>query len=132
MLRMTPQRAAIFALMREETAFVSAQDLHDRLAETGVKIGLATVYRNLQAMVESGEVDALRPEGSETQLFRYCSEDGHHHHLVCRQCGRTEEVGGNVVEKWAEKVGADAGFTDVSHSVELFGTCATCAKSSAS
>ena len=45
----------------------------------------------------------------------------HHHHLTCRNCGRSVEVEGRAVEQWAEKVAAEAGFTDVGHTVELFG-----------
>jgi Fur family ferric uptake transcriptional regulator len=47
----------------------------------------------------------------------------HHHHLTCRECGRSVEVEGRVVEQWAERVAAEAGFTSVDHTVELFGLC---------
>jgi Fur family ferric uptake transcriptional regulator len=51
----------------------------------------------------------------------------HHHHLTCRTCGRSVEVEGRAVEQWAEKVAAEAGFTEVDHTVELFGLCPECA-----
>jgi Fur family ferric uptake transcriptional regulator len=51
----------------------------------------------------------------------------HHHHLVCRSCGRSVEVEGPEVEAWASSVAAQHGFTDVSHTVEVFGTCQVCA-----
>jgi Fur family ferric uptake transcriptional regulator len=50
--------------------------------------------------------------------------DGHHHHLVCRVCGRSVAVEGPEVERWAETVAAAAGYTQISHTVELFGLCA--------
>ena len=68
-------------------------------ATTGDRIGLTTVYRTLQPMVDAGELDALRTADGET-AYRRCS-NGHHHHLVCRTCGRTVEVSGPAVEKWA-------------------------------
>ena len=50
-----------------------------------------------------------------------------HHHLVCRACGRTVEVEGPAVEKWADRIAAENGFVEVSHTVEIFGTCQDCA-----
>ena len=51
----------------------------------------------------------------------------HHHHLVCRDCGRTVEISVPAsFESWSARVGADEGFTDLSHTVEIFGTCPTC------
>ena len=58
-------------------------------------------------------------------VYRRCS-DHHHHHLVCRTCGRTVEVEGPAVERWAERVAAENGFSEISHTVEVFGTCARC------
>ena len=69
------------------------------LRDGGDKVGLATVYRNLQAMAADGEVDVLRTDDGEA-VYRACST-GHHHHLVCRVCGRTVEVEGPTVEAWA-------------------------------
>lgn len=101
--------------------FVSAQDLHARLRAAGDGIGLATVYRALQALADAGEVDVLRTDDGQS-AYRRCST-GHHHHLVCRDCGRTVEVEGPGVERWAQQVASEHGFTDVSHVVEVFGTC---------
>lgn len=53
---------------------------------------------------------------------------GHHHHLVCRACGRTVEVAGPAVESWADRVAAQHGYADVSHTLEIFGTCPTCVR----
>ena len=58
--------------------------------------------------------------------YRSCSS-GHHHHLVCRSCGRTVEVRDAKVERWAARVGAEHGFTEISHTLEVFGRCAQCA-----
>src|SRR6185437_2345866 len=100
--RSTRQRAAVTALLEETDDFQSAQQLHDRLKHRGDSVGLTTVYRR-------------------------CSSGSHHHHLVCRGCGRTVEVEGPAVESWADRVAAEHGFTDVAHTLEIFGTCAQCA-----
>ncbi len=120
--RPTRQRAALAELMATTSEFLSAQDLHSRLQASGASVGLATVYRNLQAMAADGDVDVLRTDDGEA-AYRSCSTDSHHHHLVCRECGRTVEVEGPAVETWAAEVARQHGFTDVTHTIELFGTC---------
>ncbi|KGF05437.1 Fur family transcriptional regulator [Arcanobacterium sp. S3PF19] len=126
MQRMTRQRIAIIELLRNQQTFLSAQDIHDLLREGGVNIGLATVYRNLQAMYEDHTVDTIRQEGTDIQLFRYCAEDTHHHHLVCRCCGKTVDIKGGGFEQWARKIAAENDFSRVSHSFELYGQCSEC------
>jgi Fur family ferric uptake transcriptional regulator len=126
-VRATRQKAAISAALDETEGFVTAQGLHEHLRRRGEKVGLATVYRSLQALSDSGRVDVLRTADGET-AYRRCSQ-GHHHHLVCRSCGRTVEVEGPAVEHWADKMAAANGYTDISHTLEIFGTCATCGTS---
>ncbi|WP_343600482.1 Fur family transcriptional regulator [Mycobacterium sp.] len=122
--RSTRQRAAISALLETVDEFRSAQELHDELRRRGENIGLTTVYRTLQSLSAAGLLDTLRTDTGES-VYRRCSED-HHHHLVCRNCGTTVEVGGRQVETWAAKVAAEHGFSDVGHTIEIFGTCAQC------
>ena len=123
--RHTRQRAAVSAVLERTDEFLSAQDLHAALRADGERIGLATVYRALQALADSGEVDVLRTDDGQS-AYRRCST-GHHHHLVCRACGRTVEVESRVVERWAAGVARDSGFVDTEHTVEITGTCAGCA-----
>jgi Fur family transcriptional regulator, ferric uptake regulator len=115
------QRDAVAAFLEGENTFRSAQSIHGQLREQGSSIGLATVYRALQGLVEDQQVDALRTDDGEV-VYRRCSR-GHHHHLVCRECGRTVEVEGPAVERWATRVAEEHGFSDVSHTLEIFGTC---------
>jgi Fur family ferric uptake transcriptional regulator len=124
--RATRQRAAVTALLDETADFVSAQQLHDRLRHRGDSVGLTTVYRTLQSMAETGMVDVVRTDEGES-VYRRCSSGTHHHHLVCRGCGTAVEVEGPAVEAWAGKVAAEHGFTEVEHTLEIFGTCANCA-----
>jgi len=123
--RNTWQREAVRAHLAEARGFVSAQQLHSSLRSEGSTIGLATVYRTLAALAESGEADSLQsPEGE--SLYRSCATHGHHHHLICRECGDTRELEARVVEQWAARVGAEHGFTDIEHVVDLFGLCERC------
>lgn len=122
----TARREAVRRALAAGEGFRSAQDIYAALRAEGSKIGLTTVYRALQAMSETGEVDVLRTAEGEA-VYRACATEDHHHHLVCRSCGRTVEVEGPAVEKWADAVGAEHGFTDMTHTVEVFGTCPECA-----
>ena len=122
--RRTRQRAAVQEVLAELHEFRTAQQIHDELRKRGDSIGLTTVYRTLQSLSDAGELDALRNAEGET-AYRRCS-DGHHHHLVCRSCGRTVEVSGPAVERWANAVAAEHGFREVSHDLEIFGTCGSC------
>ncbi len=122
--RSTRQRAAVSSVLDEQDEFRTAQEIHAALRQAGEAVGLTTVYRTLQALADSEEVDVLRNADGEN-AYRRCSK-GHHHHLVCRECGRTVEVEGPAVERWADKVAAEHGYTDVSHTLEIFGTCSDC------
>lgn len=123
--RRTRQRTAIEALLAERDGFAGAQRIRALLAEAGTDIGLATVYRTLAAMVQSGDVDTIVSDTGEL-LYRRCSA-GHHHHLVCRRCGMTVEVHDSQVERWADAVATMHGFDEVQHNVEIVGVCAACA-----
>jgi Fur family transcriptional regulator, ferric uptake regulator len=124
-VRTTRQRAAITALLESLDEFRSAQEIHDELRRRGQGIGLTTVYRTLQSMSAAGAVDTLRTDTGES-VYRRCSTD-HHHHLVCRSCGFAVEVEGGQAEAWAAQVASAHGFSEASHTIEVFGTCATCA-----
>jgi Fur family ferric uptake transcriptional regulator len=117
----------VLAQLDATDEFRSARQLYFELRARGSRVGLTTIYRTLQLLVEAGEVDQLSlADGG--QLYRRCSMNRHHHHLVCRSCGRTVELEGPTVERWAQRLGAEHGFTDVSHTVEIHGTCPSCTR----
>jgi len=126
--RSTRQRAAVAGVLQDVEDFRSAQDLHEMLVARGERVGLTTVYRSLQAMAEVGEIDVL--VGSDGQsLYRRCGQrSGHHHHLVCRECGLTVEVKGPTVERWTHAIAERNGFSDVSHTLDVFGVCENCTR----
>lgn len=124
MKRNTWQREAVKRCLDDSGGFVSAQALHARLRGEGTVIGLATVYRALIDLAASGEADTLQQEGE--CLYRACATAGHHHHLVCRNCGTTVEIEADAVESWANSVAAAHGFTAAEHVVDVFGLCPVC------
>jgi Fur family ferric uptake transcriptional regulator len=122
--RPTRQRRAVADALASFADFRSAQEIHELLAERGEQVGLATVYRTLQRLADGGDVDVLRAEDG-SAIYRRCS-DSHHHHLVCRDCGATVEVEGPAVERWTRQIADEHGYADVSHTLEIFGTCPAC------
>lgn len=126
--RSTRQGEAIRAALHAAGGFRSAQDVYAVLRRNGDTVGLSTVYRRLQSLVDEGVVDVIHTSDGEA-TYRYCGtpgEAGHHHHLVCRICGRAVEIEGRAIEGWAAEVAAQHGYSDVDHTVELFGRCADC------
>lgn len=122
--RSTWQKTAVKDALNASTGFVSAQELYQALVLQGQKIGLTTVYRALIDLVQVGEADSLASAEGETK-YRNCTTD-HHHHLICRKCGRAVEFELAGFEAAADQLARSHGFKDVSHSIELFGICSNC------
>ena len=116
--RVTKQRLAVSAALDELDDFVSTQ-------ERGTAVSLATSYRIVQSLADEGLVDVLRNADGEV-VYRRCAVTGHHHHLMCRNCGKAVEVEAPAVEAWAARMAAEHGFTAVEHTVEIFGLCPEC------
>ena len=125
-LRATRQRALIAEQLARAQGFRGAQDLHLELRRQGHRIGLSTVYRHLQRLADAGVVDVIHTADGGT-VYRRCDTHTHHHHLVCRGCGQTQEVEGPEIEAWADRVAAKAGFVAIEHTIEIFGRCGSCA-----
>jgi len=123
--RTTRQRSAVLAVLDDLEQFRSAQEIHAELVRRGDSVGLSTVYRSLAALATDGDIDTLLRDDGET-LYRRCRGETHHHHLVCRSCGATVEVDGPAVETWADRLAVEHGYDEVSHTLEIFGRCATC------
>lgn len=122
MQRTTRQRTALLEALERQDDFRSAQQIHEQLRADGETVGLATVYRNLQSLAQSGGVDVLVADDGES-LYRQCADSGHHHHLVCRECGRTVEFLAPELEAAMTAIAAEHGFTDLDHTLEVFGLC---------
>jgi Fur family transcriptional regulator, ferric uptake regulator len=132
--RTTRQGGAVRDALAHLDGFRSAQDVYASLRSSGDTIGLSTAYRHLQGLADAGEADVIHTAAGET-TYRLCGGSGtdaphHHHHLVCRVCGTAVEVEGRAVETWAAQVAAQQGFTEVEHTVEVFGVCPACARKS--
>lgn len=123
--RRTRQGDAVLNVVLGSDNFRSAQDIHAELRAAGEPVGLTTVYRHLALLTDEGRLDALQTADGEL-VYRRCHSEAHHHHVVCRRCGRGSEVELPDLELWAETTARELGYTEVTHTVEIFGLCAEC------
>ena len=123
-VRPTRQRKAVLAELMREPHDVTAQDLHGRLRRHGEAVGLATVYRTLTLLADTGVIDAISHHAGEL-CYRWCGDD-HHHHLVCSRCHRVVELADCQLAPWLDRVSAEHGFVATGHRLEVAGLCAPC------
>jgi Fur family transcriptional regulator, ferric uptake regulator len=114
----------VLGVLERVGGFASAQEVYQLLRRNSQSIGLTTVYRALQSLLDDKIVDTLRRDDGEA-VYRMCGEN-HHHHLVCKSCGTTIEIQANAIEKWAQQMASDHGFREVGHTAEIFGLCSKC------
>jgi len=126
--RRTRQRELVTSVFDGTDQWLTAQQVHGRLAQRGEPVGLATVYRTLTALADAGDLDAVhahRAGGTPEWSYRRCSTQ-HHHHLTCRQCGKTVEIAAPPIENWAAYMASTHGFTAIEHVIEVSGLCPEC------
>jgi Fur family ferric uptake transcriptional regulator len=122
--RITKPRMAIVAELASTRKYVTAAGLHDRLGRSRAKIGLATVYRTLDALRAVGAASTRREPGGET-AYLFCPV-AHHHHAVCTKCGTVEDVPCRSVARFERALHSDLRFRLTKHQLEFYGTCARC------
>lgn len=123
-LRATAQRRAVARAVEEATGAFTVQELHDRARSHEPRLGLATTYRTLELLRESGGVHPLLGEGR-TATYVRCGPD-HHHHLVCTSCGGVEET--ELCAAPAEtELERRHGFRAARHELDIYGICRRCA-----
>ena len=125
-IRPTAQRVRVLEALAREPHDVTAQELHSRLASSGLRVGVATIYRTLALLANAGVVDTLSHHAGEV-CYRVCTE-AHHHHLVCSDCHSVVEFEDCSLDGWLAEVAGARGFTPTGHRLEVVGTCAACSK----
>ena len=122
--RLTDQRRTIMRQLAGTKRYLTAQELHSRLARTKPSIGLATVYRTLEMLRELGLVASIARAGETAYL--YCGGDHHHHHAICTQCGRVDDVPCRSMPKFERLLSSGLRFRLIEHQLEFYGVCARC------
>lgn len=124
MTRMTTQRQAILDVIQHSNVHWEAESLARELSDRGQSVGIATVYRGLAALEESGLVASVQIGGKK----RYERIDkGHHDHLVCTRCGSIAEFSHPQIERLQEAAAEQKGFEMTGHQLVIFGLCPACA-----
>jgi Fur family ferric uptake transcriptional regulator len=129
-LPLTPQRLAIAELLLNSDSHLSAEELIAALAEKGLKVGTATVYRTIDVLLESGFV-VERNRGEGFRRFEANRDLPHHEQLLCTVCGVVEEFRDAALERMTHRVADAHGFVRERHRLVIYGTCANCLRAAA-
>jgi Fur family ferric uptake transcriptional regulator len=118
--RVTPSRRAVIAAILSQRDHFTVDDLLRRCRGAG----RATVFRTVRLLTDLGVVcRVLLEDGS---LHYRLSERGHHHHLVCTDCGRVEDLDQCIITDFTRDLAQSSGFEVEGHWLELYGRCAAC------
>lgn len=104
---------------------LSVEQIRRDLAAGGAAVGLATIYRTLDLLQQSGLVQA-HDFGQGFRRFEPNPTRPGHHHLICLRCGRVEEFTHERLERMLPMIADEHGFQAERHRLELYGTCREC------
>ena len=124
-LKITKQRRAVLEAFLDSEDHVSAEELYKIVSEKEPKIGLATVYRTLALLTESGLAAEL-DFGDGQKRYEHNLDHDHHDHMICTKCGKIIEFHHPLIEKLQEDVAREHGFEMTSHKLDMFGICKNC------
>jgi Fur family transcriptional regulator, ferric uptake regulator len=121
-VRLTSQRRALLDTIADWNGSFTVVDVFERARKRSPRLGLATTYRTVDLLRQSGSVRALA--GEERSAYVRCGPE-HHHHLVCLACGSVEDTEECPLPSAAE-MKRRYGFSPESHELEIYGTCRSC------
>lgn len=121
--RKTRQREALQAVLECAERPLSVGELLDATSKRVDGLGVATVYRAVGTLLDSGWIEAVEIPGEPTRYER--ANRGHHHHFQCEKCERVFDVTG-CLENLRKLVPPRFRVND--HAVTLYGLCAACAR----
>jgi Fur family ferric uptake transcriptional regulator len=125
-LRMTPQRMMIVAAIEESTDHISAEDVYSQVIKKYPNVNISTVYRTLELLEEMGLVTKTDLGGGRVRY--HPAEKGHHHHLVCRECGKIIDLKEDAMNGLKESLAKDYQFiADLRH-LGIWGRCLQCSR----
>ena len=120
-------RRVVIELLARQNCCMSAQEILAALRRARRPVAIASVYRTLETLAELRLVKRV-DAGDGIARFEPLQPDGdHHHHLVCRDCGRVEAFADPRLERAIEKIAHGVGYSVDEHEVVLTGACADCA-----
>ena len=123
-LKITDQRRAMVKSALSHAGHFTADDVHDRLREEGERVSLATVYRALGLLEESGILEGHDFADGQRRYERALTRE-HHDHLICLDCRAVVEFQNRAIEDLQEQVLAEHRFKMVHHALTIFASCET-------
>jgi Fur family transcriptional regulator, ferric uptake regulator len=119
-------RREVIGFLETQSCCLGAQEIHDRLRESGRPVGLASVYRVLDTLADKGLLQRLEFGDGVARFEPVRSDEGHHHHLVCDGCGKVETFTDERLETALRDVEDKSGYAVAAHDVVLRGACGAC------
>lgn len=120
---LTPQRKIIYEIVSQANDHPTAADIIEILRKQGHQLAYATVYNSLRYLTEEGMIRELKLEGDSS---RY---DGHvedHQHIVCRVCGKVDEVFAKPSQEWLDAIAQETGYNIEEENIVFKGVCPKC------
>ncbi|MBM9513747.1 Fur family transcriptional regulator [Desulfogranum marinum] len=125
MLRLTTQRQVILEELTKVKTHPTANELYDMVRKRLPRIGLGTVYRNLELMAENGMILKIEVGGSQK---RFDATTDTHYHIRCSQCGRVDDIDMPVITDLVKEASSTSSYQIIGHHIEFTGICSECQK----
>lgn len=129
-MRVTPERLALLEEIYRQHGHIDAEEILAGLRSSGQKVSRATVYRNLELLVECGLVQRQRL-GRNRYLYEHVHAGQSHDHLACRDCGRVVEFVSPAIQAMLNEICRAHGFSRDDRQVQILGLCQACAEARA-
>jgi Fur family ferric uptake transcriptional regulator len=123
--RLTPQRRAVLKAIAGSHDHATPAEICARVRREHPAIGLATVYRVIN-LLEGLDLICRVNLGGESRGYLMRRPTGHHHHLVCSQCGRAVDFSDCNLSQLEQRLSRDTGFEIKGHLLEFYGRCPEC------
>ena len=124
--RLTPQRMMILSAIEGGDGHISAEEIYAQVAAKYPHVNISTVYRTLELLKRLGLV--TETDLGDGRLRYHPAEKGHHHHLVCTECGVVIDLDESVLARLEDVLLHRYNFSaDLKH-MAIFGRCANCSE----
>ncbi|HEX9975791.1 MAG TPA: Fur family transcriptional regulator [Dehalococcoidales bacterium] len=124
--RLTPQRLMILSAIEESDSHISAEEIHARIVARYPNVNVSTVYRTLELLKRLGLV--TETDLGEARVRYHPAEKGHHHHLVCKECGAIIDLDESLLTPLKSALLREYQFSaDLKH-LAILGRCLNCAR----
>lgn len=123
-LRATPARLAVMNFLEKTDKPVDVGSVIDYLNTNGIETDPTTVFRMMNTLTQKGITTPVQFQEGKTRYELSSRKD--HHHLICKNCGKIEDVLDIIIPALEKEIRNKSGFKVLRHSLEFFGVCLTC------